>query len=84
VSQSSVIAAALIGGFLLWLALNGKLAAYWSILTGGGAPGAAGGGATAAGAASSVAGQATQAAGQVASVLGSSASDVSTIASFFA
>lgn len=36
-SQSSWLAAALIGGFVLWLALNGKLPTYWDFLKGGGA-----------------------------------------------
>lgn len=35
-SQSSWLAAALIGGFVLWLALNGKLPTYWDFLKGGG------------------------------------------------
>lgn len=34
-SQSSVIGAALIGGFILYLMLQGKLGAYWSLLMGG-------------------------------------------------
>lgn len=36
-SQSGLMVAALIGGFVVWLALSGKLATYWSILIGGGA-----------------------------------------------
>jgi hypothetical protein len=36
-SQSSVMGAALIGGFLLYLMLKGKLGAYWSLLMGGSA-----------------------------------------------
>src|SRR5215472_5168000 len=36
-SQSTVIVVALIGAFLLWLLLTGRLAAYWALLTGGGA-----------------------------------------------
>lgn len=39
--QSGVIVAALMGGFVLWLALNNKLLAYWTILVGG-APGSGG------------------------------------------
>ena len=39
--QSGVIAAALMGGFVLWLALNNKLLSYWVILVGG-APGSGG------------------------------------------
>ena len=35
-SQSGLIAAALIGGFVMWVMMNGKLGAYWSILIGGG------------------------------------------------
>jgi hypothetical protein len=35
-SQSTVLVGALIGGFAVWLALNQKLGAYWSILIGGG------------------------------------------------
>lgn len=34
-SQSGLIVAALIGGFVIYLTITGKLAAYWSILTGG-------------------------------------------------
>src|SRR5215469_13867588 len=40
-SQSTVIVVALIGAFLLWLLLTGRLAAYWALLTGGGATSAA-------------------------------------------
>lgn len=36
-SQSSLMIATLIAGFVVYLAMNGKLAAYWSILMGGGA-----------------------------------------------
>jgi hypothetical protein len=43
-TQSEVIAGALFAGFLLWLAMNKRLPAYWSILTGGGASPAAAGG----------------------------------------
>jgi hypothetical protein len=34
-SQSGLMAAALIGGFFIWLMMQGKLATYWSILMGG-------------------------------------------------
>jgi hypothetical protein len=34
-SQSGLMVAALIGGFVVWLMMNGKLATYWSILLGG-------------------------------------------------
>jgi len=34
-TQSGWLAAALLAGFLLWLAMQGKLQAYWSILAGG-------------------------------------------------
>jgi hypothetical protein len=37
VSQSEVIAAVLIAGFLVWLAMNQRLGVYWSVLTGGAA-----------------------------------------------
>jgi hypothetical protein len=43
VTQSGWIAAALIAGFLLWLALQNRLGAYWSILSGGGGSGAGSG-----------------------------------------
>jgi hypothetical protein len=36
-SQSGLMVAALLGGFVVYLAMAGKLAAYWSILMGGGA-----------------------------------------------
>lgn len=36
-SQSGLMVAALIGGFVVFIAMQGKLAAYWSILLGGGA-----------------------------------------------
>lgn len=36
-SQSGLMVAALLGGFVVFLALQGKLANYWSILLGGGA-----------------------------------------------
>jgi hypothetical protein len=36
-SQSGLMVAALLGGFVVYLAMTGKLAAYWSILMGGGA-----------------------------------------------
>jgi hypothetical protein len=35
VNQSGYIVAALLGGFVLWLAVQGKLQAYWSLLVGG-------------------------------------------------
>jgi len=38
VSQSAWIAATIVAAFLLFLALRGKLNAYWSLLIGGGAP----------------------------------------------
>jgi hypothetical protein len=40
-SQSGLIGATLIAGFVLWLAMNKKLTAYWAILMGG-APGSGG------------------------------------------
>lgn len=40
-SQSAVMVGALIGGFVVFLALNQKLGAYWSILIGGSASAAA-------------------------------------------
>ena len=40
-SQSSLLASALLGGFIIWLAMNGKLATYWALLTGGSAQTAA-------------------------------------------
>ena len=40
-SQSSLMVAALLGGFIVYLALAGKLQAYWSILIGGGSSAAA-------------------------------------------
>ena len=33
--QSELLASALAGGFLLYLAMNNRLAAYWALLTGG-------------------------------------------------
>jgi hypothetical protein len=42
-TQSGWIAAALIVGFVLWLAMNDRLQSYWSLLIGGGAAPAAGG-----------------------------------------
>jgi hypothetical protein len=39
-SQSGVIVASLVGGFILWLALQGRLGAYWTLLAGGGSKGA--------------------------------------------
>jgi hypothetical protein len=35
-NQSGVLVSALAGGFVLYLAAQGKLGAYWSLLTGGG------------------------------------------------
>ena len=35
-SQSEWIAAAILAGFLIYLAIKGKLATYWSFMTGGG------------------------------------------------
>jgi hypothetical protein len=35
-SQSQVLVGALLAGFVVYLAMNGKLAAYWKLLTGGG------------------------------------------------
>ena len=35
-SQSTLMVGALFAGFLVWLAMNGKLQAYWSLLLGGG------------------------------------------------
>lgn len=40
-NQSSLMAGALLAGFVVYLAMNGKLAAYWSILIGGGSGSAA-------------------------------------------
>jgi hypothetical protein len=34
-SQSEIIAGALFGAFVVYLAMNGKLSAYWSVLMGG-------------------------------------------------
>lgn len=45
-SQSSLMIASLLGGFLVYLAMNGKLAAYWSILIGGGSSSASTGATT--------------------------------------
>lgn len=36
-SQSGMIVAALVAGFVVYLAINGRLNTYWSLLTGGGA-----------------------------------------------
>ena len=36
-SQSGLMVAALVGGFIVFVAMQGKLANYWSILLGGGA-----------------------------------------------
>jgi hypothetical protein len=41
-SQSELIGGALIGGFVLYLAMNNRLQAYWSILMGAGAGAGAG------------------------------------------
>jgi len=41
-SQSGLMVAALIGGFVVFVAMQGKLANYWSILLGGGASATAG------------------------------------------
>ena len=46
-SQSSLMGAALIAGFILYLGMSGKLGAYWSILTGGTAKGGTAASATA-------------------------------------
>src|ERR1700733_5827402 len=35
-SQSGLMVAALVGGFIVYLGMNGKLAAYWALMTGGG------------------------------------------------
>jgi hypothetical protein len=35
-SQSEWLAAILIAGFVLWLAMNNRLGVYWSLLLGGG------------------------------------------------
>jgi hypothetical protein len=40
-SQSSLMLGALLAGFVVWLGMQGKLAAYWSILIGGGSSTAA-------------------------------------------
>jgi hypothetical protein len=40
-SQSEWIAVAILAGFLIYLAIKGKLANYWSLLTGGAAAGTA-------------------------------------------
>lgn len=36
-SQSEIIVGALLGGFVLFLLMSGRLATYWALLTGGGA-----------------------------------------------
>ena len=36
-SQSGLMVAALIGGFIVYLAMQGKLGTYWTLMTGGGA-----------------------------------------------
>jgi hypothetical protein len=41
-SQSEWIAVAILAGFLIFLAIKGKLANYWSLLTGGAAAGTSG------------------------------------------
>jgi hypothetical protein len=43
-SQSEWIAVAIVAGFLVYLAIKGKLATYWTMLTGGGAASSAAGG----------------------------------------
>jgi hypothetical protein len=40
-SQSGIMVAALLGGFVVFLAMQGKLGNYWSILLGGGSTAAA-------------------------------------------
>ena len=35
-SQSGLMVAALIGGFIVYLAMQGKLGTYWTLMTGGG------------------------------------------------
>jgi hypothetical protein len=56
-SQSGLMVAALLGGFVVFLALQGKLGNYWSILLGGGASATTG--ATTGGAATTAAPTAT-------------------------
>jgi hypothetical protein len=41
-NQSEVIGGALIGGFLLYLAMNKRLGTYWAIMTGAGGSGGSG------------------------------------------
>lgn len=48
-SQSSLMVAALIGGFIVYLGFAGKLQAYWSLLIGGGSGSAAAAPATSSG-----------------------------------
>ncbi len=55
-SQSEWIMAALFAGFLIYLAMKGKLGAYWSLLAGGGSPAAAKAAASRSAAASSTGG----------------------------
>lgn len=33
-SQSAILTGALLAAFVVWLAMNGRLSAYWAILTG--------------------------------------------------
>ena len=40
-SQSGLMVAALIGGFIVYLAMQGKLGTYWTLMTGGGGSSAA-------------------------------------------
>jgi hypothetical protein len=69
-SQSEWIAVAILAGFLIYLSIKGKLAAYWTLLTGGAAGGAAAAGASPAATAGAqvgaVSSTATSAAGGVA------------------
>lgn len=67
-SQSEWIAVAILAGFLIFLAIKGKLANYWSLLTGGAATGAASSAAS-----SSAASSAGGAAGSILGGLASSA-----------
>jgi hypothetical protein len=61
-SQSEWIAVAILAGFLIFLAIKGKLANYWSLLTGGAAAGTSASSTSTATTASTIAGAAAGAA----------------------
>jgi hypothetical protein len=61
-SQSEWIAVAILAGFLIFLAIKGKLANYWSLLTGGAASGTSSAASTATTTAGTLAGTAAGAA----------------------